>query len=194
MADRNDSSDKILEIVARRLRGEPVMNISRDIGVSRQYIYRIFGRLPKGHATVVHSLQIDMETQEEIVMTYLSKVPAKRGENKRPDEQRWRAAISSTAEELGVCEKEVSEVLAKMTEHHPCVVHSGCHATLQQWREEYAVSLADIAAIVGCSQSKMREILRGKSRLTKGMARKISNKSGIEVNVLLAEQQKEVVD
>ena len=40
--------ERVLEIVRRRLGGEPVSLIAEDMGVSRTYIYSVLSQMPKG--------------------------------------------------------------------------------------------------------------------------------------------------
>ena len=60
----------ISKIVYGRLTGEPVTEIAKETGVSRQYIYNVISRLPKDNAEVPARPLFPVKLEYHLVMEY----------------------------------------------------------------------------------------------------------------------------
>ena len=179
--------NKIDEIISGRLCGEPVTSIANRLGLSRQYIYTIIGRLPKGTFKVPKGYSLTREQEKNIVLDFLDRIPSASYIKKHGNEECSQAIVSNIAKTYGLSEKEVLAALHKVTDHHPTITESPFYSAIFKWRSEQAVSLTELAEYANCSVPKMRDILRGWYHLPLSAALGIKKHSGLTLSEIYSD-------
>ena len=181
-------TEKAKVFIKRRLAGDSVIDIARDMNVTRQSIYFFFSGFPKptsGEDQVLFSVSEDMAFQ--ICMFYYSCLP-KRGKKVRDHwDEIMENAVRQTAEMFLLSEEKVRSVLYRLTEYHFPVKSTPHYNAIESWRRRENISLTELARISGCGKQQLRSILRGEQPLPERNAKLIAKHSGLSENDIYAD-------
>ena len=181
--------DLLSEIIERRLNGEPIMEIAGNLGVSRQYLYSLFATLPRDKDRKPKHSDFDIPTQARIVREYLSFMPSLLSFNCEGEERNKliKTAVGSLAKKYGCTDKDILQVLYRMTSHHASVAFTPYYSNLYAWRSQNSVGLNELSEIAKVSSLKMREILRGWRHLPLDAAKRIKKASGLTITQIYSD-------
>lgn len=181
-------TEKAKAFIKRRLAGDSVTDIARDMNVTRQSIYFFFSGFPKptpGEDQVLFSVSEDMAFR--ICMFYYSCLP-KRGKKVRDHwDEIMENAVRQTGEMFLLSEEKVRSVLYRLTEYHFPVKSTPHYNAIESWRRRENISLTELARISGCGKQQLRSILRGEKPLPKQNAKLIAKHSGLSENDIYAD-------
>lgn len=177
----NNPSNKISEMVTRRLKGESVSDIANDLGVSRQYVYSVLSKIPKGDYASINVPRLPLSQERKIVMSYLELVPRPSYLKKYGSERFLAESVRILSSDFSQPEEVIKATLYRVTAYHPSVADSPYYATLQKWRASNAVNLNELASYGGISVARMRDILRGWRHMPLSVALGISEHTGLTV-------------
>ena len=153
-------TEKAKVFIKRRLAGDSVTDIARDMNVTRQSIYFFFSGFPKptpGEDQVLFSVSEDMAFR--ICMFYYLCLP-KRGKKVRDHwDEIMENAVRQTAEMFLLSEEKVRSVLYRLTEYHFPVKSTPHYNAIESWRRRENISLTELARISGCGKQQLRSIL-----------------------------------
>jgi len=191
------NSNKIQEIIRRRLSGEPVTLIAADMGLSRTYIYNVLSRLPKTRELSKNEMRDQsIQPSEEIrlVMDYLEAYPSKKKVKELGKDRIDEMLTEMVAEKHGLPIDQVTELLYRTTAHHPMVSHFPLYSSIERWKTENLITMRELASSAGMSAQGMNQILNGFQHMPLETARRIQKKSGLslyEIYLDLLELDKE---
>ena len=181
-------TEKAKVFIKRRLAGDSVTDIARDMNVTRQSIYFFFSGFPKptpGEDQVLFSVSEDMAFR--ICMFYYLCLP-KRGKKVRDHwDEIMENAVRQTAEMFLLSEEKVRSVLYRLTEYHFPVKSTPHYNAIESWRRRENISLTELARISGCGKQQLRSILRGGQPLPERNAKLIAKYSGLSVKDIYAD-------
>lgn len=187
MVSPANASNKLDIIVERRLVGDPISEIAHDLGISRQYIYKLFENLPREKKHMKFTEEIPLDIEKAVVIDYITAIPPASYIKTNGLEQFESSYVARLAEKYDLAPSAVKSILYKMTEHHPMIVKSPYYTELFKWRSKNAVSLSRLAGYAGCSIPDMRDILRGWKHLSLTAARGIKKHSGLTISEIYSD-------
>ena len=171
----------ISRIVYGRLTGEPVAEISRKTGVSRQYIYNVISRLPKDNAEIPAQQQFPVRLEYHLVMEYLQRCSREMA----GDEQKM--LVREIAADFGLDTDDVYKTLCRLTVRHPSIEHYPFYSNIEKWERDHMVSLQNLVESVGTYRAKMQAILRGWEHMPLNLALRIRDYSGLSITEIYSD-------
>lgn len=177
-------SERIQEIVRRRLYGEPVSSIASDIGISRAYIYSVLSLIPKAKETetsVAERISVSPREQLEIVMDYLSIYPSRQITKELGREQMDEAVIEKVAEMHNVPVLQVKAALHRVTAPHPMVSSFPLYSRIGKWKKDNLITMRELAQYAEVPVQRMNLILNGMAHMPLETAMRIQLKSGLSI-------------
>ena len=177
-------SERIQEIIRRRLYGEPVSSIAADIGISRTYIYSVLSLMPKaekpGMGEAEHS-SFSPGEDFSLVMDYLSIYPSRQITKNFGKDQMDEAVIQKVAEMNNVSVAQVKAALHRVTAPHPMVSDFPLYSRVGKWKRDNLVSMRELAGYADVSVQKMNLILKGMAHMPLETAKRIKKRSGLSI-------------
>lgn len=188
IAIRNRDHQKVDLMVERRMNGDSIQEIAADLGVSRQYIYRVFEPIPRRPDGFTESDLPDLPpaTECEVVQQYLRSIPAASYIRRHGLNDFTEKTVKDLAGRYSCSEEQIMNALYKMRDHHPPIVPSPKYPALYRWRMEHSTTISEFAAIAGCSPLTMREILLGWKHLPLENALRIKEHTGLTIEQIYA--------
>lgn len=187
MDPKASASDRVCEIVRRRLIGVPVAEIAQDLGISRQYIYNILSRLPKDETASTRAITLPVGKQYNIAVDYLNSFPFPQDVKNRGREKCIMESIALVAEKHHMDKETVYTVLCRITEYHPSVRHFPYYSSIERWKIQKSVSFKEFAAAVGCPQAMLKAILKCWYHMPLDLATRIKSFSGLSVTEIYSD-------
>ena len=140
--------ERVLEIVRRRLGGEPVSLIAEDMGVSRTYIYSVLSQMPKEKkppGKEKKKANFSGSQDLEIVMDYLALNPSQRRMTEFGKTGTDELVIQRIALMHDLPEEQISEILYRVAARHPMVAHFPLYSRIGQWKADNLISMRELA-------------------------------------------------
>ena len=174
-------NSNVSKIVYGRLTGEPVSEISKETGVSRQYIYNVISRLPKDNAEIPARPLFPVKLEYHLVMEYLQRCSREMTE----DEQQM--LIENISRDYGLDAEPVYKTLCRLTVRHPSIEHYPYYSNIEKWERDHMVSLQNLVESIGTYRAKMRAILRGWEHMPLDLAVRIRDYSGLSITEIYSD-------
>lgn len=177
-------SERVQEIVRRRLGGEPVSLIAKDMGVSRTYIYSVLSLIPKEkdpREKAQEKTNYPNGKDLDIVMDYLVLHPPQHRMIEYGKTGTDELVIQKIAQMHDLPAEQVSAALYRVTALHPMVEHYPLYSRIDQWKADNLVSMRELADTARISVQKMNLILKGLEHLPLETAKRIQKASGLSL-------------
>lgn len=187
MSTRETATERISEIVRRRLLGDPITEIAGDLGISRQYIYNVLSRLPKNDKAAKLDSSLSINEQFNIVIDYLDCFPFPQEIKKYGREKCEKEAIMAVADGHNLDYETVYNALCRMTDYHPSVRHYPYYTNIERWKIQKAVSFKDFSEAVRCPQATLNAILKCWKHMPFDLALKIKAFSGLSIEEIYSD-------
>ena len=180
-------TEKARAFIKKRLEGVPVIDIAKDMHVTRQSIYFFLSGFPKAApGDDQESFSVSEDMAFRICMFYYSCLP-KRGKKEREHwDEIMENAVRQTAEMFLLSEPEVRSVLSRLTGYHFPVKSTPHYNAIESWRRRENISLTELAKLSGCGKQRLRSILRGEQPLPEKNAKLIAKHSGLSEDEIYA--------
>ena len=176
--------ERVLEIVRRRLGGEPVSLIAEDMGVSRTYIYSVLSQMPKEKkppGKEKKKANFSGSQDLEIVMDYLALNPSQRRMTEFGKTGTDELVIQRIALMHDLPEEQISEILYRVAARHPMVAHFPLYSRIDQWKTDNLISMRELADITHTPVQKMNHILKGLAHMPLETAMRVQDVSGLSL-------------
>ena len=178
-------NSKVAEIVRSRLMGNSVAKIAEDLGVSRQYVYNVLDRLPRNnHLSLAQRTREPALTAVEeynVVMEYLSRIPATQGYKGKFEPDGVETAVKETAASMGIDRELIYKTLWRVTSYHPTVFDYPYYSNIERWKKRRLIPMQSFARQTGYSNTRLNAVLKCWEHMPLSMAEKIRDVTGLSL-------------